>query len=85
MNLRLSGQLIFYFYQLEKSGVVRYLSPESGKRTTMFLPLYSGLAATIVAALSAAPDEIPTRIPSESAKFLPSVNASSFSIAITSS
>ena len=74
-----------YIIQFAKRGVERYLSPESGRSTTMFFPLFSSLAATIAAALRAAPDEIPTRIPSDTAKFLPSANASSFSIAITSS
>ena len=45
-------------------GVERYLSPPSGRMTTMFLPLFSGLDATTVAAWSAAPDEIPIRMPS---------------------
>ena len=68
-----------------KRGVERYLSPESGRITTMFLPLFSSLEASILAAFNAAPDEIPTRTPSLAAKALPSSNASSFSIAITSS
>ena len=41
--------------------------------------------ARMDAAFNAAPDEIPTRIPSLTANSLPSANASSFSIAITSS
>ena len=65
-----------------KSGVDKYLSPESGSNATIVLPLFSGLFARIVAALSAAPDEIPTRIPSLCANARPSVNASSFSIVI---
>ena len=67
------------------NGVERYLSPESGKSATIVLPAFSGRFASIVAALSAAPDEIPTRIPSLTANALPSVNASSFSIGSTSS
>ena len=73
------------FDYLLNNGVDKYLSPESGNKTTIFLPLFSGLEARIVAAFNAAPEEIPTRIPSLSANARPSSNASSFSIAITSS
>lgn len=69
----------------ENKGVDRYLSPESGRRTTIFLPLFSSLEARIEAALSAAPEEIPTRIASLLANLLPSANASSFSMVIISS
>lgn len=73
------------FYQSLKSAVERYLSPESGSNTTIVLPAFSGLFASMEAAFSAAPEEMPTRIPSVLAKFFPSLNASSFSIFITSS
>ena len=71
--------------QLLNNGVDKYLSPESGSNATIVFPLFSGLLARISAALSAAPDEIPTRIPSDTANALPSANASSFSIVIISS
>ena len=48
----------------EKSGVERYLSPISGSKTTIVLPVFSGRFATSIAADSAAPDEIPTSTPS---------------------
>lgn len=48
----------------EKSTVDRYLSPKEGMTTTMFLPAFSGLAATVSAALTAAPEEIPASTPS---------------------
>ena len=70
---------------LQTGEVDRYLSPESGSKATIVLPLFSGLAARMAAAFNAAPEEIPTRIPSLRANALPSVNASSFSIVITSS
>ena len=38
----------------EKRGVERYLSPESGRSTTIVLPLFSSLSARIAAALRAA-------------------------------
>jgi hypothetical protein len=41
-----------------------YLSPESGKMTTMSLPLFSVLFTTCRAAQAAAPKEIRARIPS---------------------
>ena len=42
----------------------RYLFPLSGKSTTMFFPLFSGLLASSTAAQSAAPEEIPISRPS---------------------
>ena len=68
-----------------KGAVDKYLSPESGSNATIFLPLFSGLCARIVAAFKAAPEEIPTSTPSLTANALPSANASSLSIAIISS
>jgi len=65
--------------------VDKYLSPESGSNTTIVFPAFSGRFATSVAAFNAAPDEIPTRIPSVTANALPSTNESSFSTLITSS
>ena len=70
---------------LANKAVDKYLSPESGRSATIFLPLFSGLLARIAAAFNAAPEEIPTRIPSLTANALPSSNASSFSIGSTSS
>ena len=52
------------FYSSLNKGVDIYLSPPSGRITTMFLPSYSFLCATSRAALKAAPEEIPTSIPS---------------------
>jgi len=65
--------------------VDKYLSPESGSKTTIVFPLFSGLSANSFAAFSAAPEEIPTRIPSDTANALPSLNESSFSTVIISS
>ena len=52
------------FYSSLNKGVDIYLSPPSGRITTMFLPSYSFLCAISRAALKAAPEEIPTSIPS---------------------
>ena len=60
-----------------KSGVERYLSPESGRRTTILFPAFSGLDATCAAAQSAAPEEMPVRTPSVRASALPSWKAAS--------
>ena len=86
-DLKFSSPCLFsnIYYCSLKSAVERYLSPESGRSATIVFPAFSGRAASICAALSAAPEEIPTSIPSLFAKLLPSTNASSFSIAITSS
>ena len=51
----------------------------------MTFPAFSGLLAKAAAAESAAPEEIPTRIPSLTAKALPCAYASSFSTVIISS
>ena len=74
-----------FAYSLLNNGVDRYLSPESGKSTTITFPLFSGRFDKIWAAFSPAPDQIPTRIPSLTANRLPSAKASSFSIVMTSS
>ena len=42
----------------------RYRSPESGRTTTMVFPAYSGFLASSPAAHRAAPEEMPTRMPS---------------------
>ena len=42
-------------------GVERYRSPVSGSSTTTVLPAFSGRRATRMAALRAAPEEMPTR------------------------
>ena len=72
-------------YYSANNGVDRYLSPESGSNATIVLPLFSGLAARICAAFNAAPDQIPTTIPSDTANVLPSANASSNTIGRISS
>ena len=41
----------------------RYLSPKEGTITTIVFPAFSGLFATFIAALIAAPEEIPTSTP----------------------
>ena len=51
----------------------------------MFFPLFSGRLDNLMAAATAAPDEIPTRIPSVFAISLPVLKASSSSMAMTSS
>ena len=66
-------------------GVEKYLSPLSGKRATIVFPSFSGFLASSIAAKSAAPEDIPTRIPSFDAISLPYSNAYSFSTVIISS
>ncbi len=66
-------------------GVERYLSPVSGRRTTITLPLFSGLAASSLAAQIAAPEDIPTRSPASRAMLRPVSKASSFFTVIISS
>jgi len=61
---------------LLNKGVDKYLSPESGRSTTIFFPAFSGLLARITAAFKAAPEDIPAKIPSLCAKALPSLKAS---------
>ena len=46
-----------------KRAVLRYLSPKEGMTTTIFLPLFSGREPTAIAALTAAPDEMPQKRP----------------------
>ena len=41
--------IIFYFTFYLNSSVERYLSPVSGRRTTMFLPSFSGSIAALIA------------------------------------
>ena len=69
----------------EKTGVERYLSPVSGSNTTIVLPSFSGLKATLVAAKAAAPEEMPTKRPSILASVLLVAKASSFSTVMISS
>ena len=57
----------------------------SGNKTTIFLPLFSGLLASSVAAWIDAPDDIPTNKPSAFATALDALKASSFSTGIISS
>src|SRR5271165_3827237 len=46
------------------SAVLRYRSPESGSTTTMVLPAFDGRLAIRAATATAAPHEMPDRIPS---------------------
>ncbi len=73
---------LFYSW---KSQVDRYLSPVSGRMTTICLPLFSGLFATSRAAHIAAPQEIPARMPSSFASLLAIIPASSFDTVMISS
>ena len=52
-----------FVYSSPKSGVERYLSPESGSSATITFPLFSGRFARRVAAYRAAPEEIPVSRP----------------------
>ena len=52
-------------------GLDRYLSPVSGRSATMHFPAFSGRFASSSAACSAAPEDIPARIPSREASSLP--------------
>ena len=65
--------------------VDKYLSPVSGSRTTIVLPAFSFLCAITVAALTAAPLEMPTNKPSFLANVLPVLKASSLETVIISS
>jgi hypothetical protein len=65
--------------------VERYLSPVSGRRTTILFPAFSERLATTVAACRAAPEEIPTRRPSYLAAARDAAKASSFWTGIISS
>ena len=47
----------------ENSTVDKYLSPNEGTITTIIFPAFSTLFATPMAALIAAPEEMPTRTP----------------------
>ena len=51
-------------YSPIKPGVDRYRSPESGSRATMVLPAFSGRLASSTAAWMAAPEVMPTKMPS---------------------
>ena len=64
-------------YYSANIAVERYLSPVSGKRTTIFLPLFSFLCANLIVAFKAAPLEISTNKPSIQALFLPILKVSS--------
>ena len=77
-------QNLFVNYS-ENNGVDKYLSPVSGRITTIFLPAFSGRFASSIAAQVAAPEEIPTRTPSFLPMSLPMANASSFATVIISS
>ena len=71
--------------QTPKRPVERYRSPVSGKITTIVCPAEPGRAATSSAAWSAAPDEMPARIPSSRARRRAVANASSSVTCTTSS
>src|SRR5699024_655918 len=70
-------EFIFYYSKLN-NGVDRYLSPFDGNTVTTVLPLPNFFASSN-AAYTAAPEEIPPRIPSSLASFLAYSNAVSFS------
>lgn len=57
-------QIFILYIQSLKSAVDKYLSPLSGRRATIVLPLFSGRFASSTAAKSAAPALIPTSTPS---------------------
>ena len=63
----------------------KYLSPESGNIATIFFASFSGRLANSIAAVTAAPDEIPTNIPSFAVSCAAVLNADSLSTVITSS
>lgn len=60
-----------YSVSARNIGVDRYRSPVSGRRTTICFPAFSGRFASSAAAQRAAPEEIPTRMPSLSAIWRP--------------
>ena len=62
-----------------------YLSPLSGKNTTIFLPANSSFLATFIAAESAAPEEIPANTPSFTASSVAALKAASSKTVRTSS
>lgn len=67
----MKNPLFFYlFVSSEYIPLERYLSPLSGKITTRFFPAFSARFATLIAAQSAAPEEIPIEIPSVFAESL---------------
>ena len=70
---------------LKTQSILRYLSPVSGKITTMSLPSFSSLFANSNAAKVAAPDDIPARIPSSLASLSNVFAASSSDTCIISS
>ncbi len=67
---------VFSWKDYSKSSVLMYLSAESGRITIMFCPEFSLRFATFKAAATAAPEEIPARIPSSLARRLEISNAS---------
>ena len=58
-------------------GLDRYLSPVSGRSATIHFPAFSGRFASSSAACSAAPEDIPARMPSREASSLPAAYVSS--------
>mmetsp|Transcript_21912 Transcript_21912/g.61021 ORF Transcript_21912/g.61021 Transcript_21912/m.61021 type:complete len:279 (-) Transcript_21912:42-878(-) len=68
-----------------KRAVERYRSPKDGMMVTTRLPAISGLLATSTAARTAAPDEIPQKMPSDVASRRAMAMASSPGIWMTSS
>ena len=68
-----------------KRAVLRYLSPVSGRMTTISLPLFSGRFAISKAAYAAAPEDMPTSKPSFNTNCLAVCMASSsFTLKISS-
>src|SRR5262249_43595977 len=72
-------------YGIPHRSVERYLSPVDGMIATINLPLFSGRWPTLMAATTAAPEEIPQRIPSSLIRRLAMANASSLETCTTSS
>ncbi len=85
LNLICIFMQIIQFYFSWNIPEERYRSPESGSKATINFPAFSGLFASSTAAKTAAPEEIPTRIPYFLAISRPVRNASSFSTRIISS
>ena len=73
------------YNSLNTHSVDKYLSPVSGKITTIVLPLFSGRLASSKPAKVAAAEEIPVKIPSSRANFNKVDPASSSFTGMTSS
>ena len=80
-----TGRYGLIVFQSANIGVDKYLSPVSGRRTTIVFPSFSGRLASSMAAHAAAPEEIPTSMPSLRPISFPVLKESSFVTGITSS